>query len=150
MIFKFLIDLEPSVEGISNLDIQFDTQVTKKVSVIDLSNQLEFEHTPEIRDSATEANRLKAYFCSKSVFNISKKVLTETEISVLENGLDFAPIQKSLNEPELRKDFEEFSQKMQCKWHFCNELSESFSETPTFRPKSVWKVDLKRNCSQMM
>ena len=34
---------EPSVEGVSNLDVQFDTQVTNKVSDIDLSNQQEFE-----------------------------------------------------------------------------------------------------------
>ena len=34
-----LIDLEPSVEGVNNLDIQFDTQVTNKVSDINLSNQ---------------------------------------------------------------------------------------------------------------
>ena len=39
---------------------------------------------------------------------MSKKILTEAEIKVLEKGLDFAPIQKTLNEPELRKDFEEF------------------------------------------
>ena len=77
---KILIDLEPSVEGVSNLDIQFDTQVTNKVSNIDLSNQQEFEKLPGIRDSVTEANRLKEYFCSKSVFNLNKKVLTETEI----------------------------------------------------------------------
>ena len=37
----------------------------------------------------------------------------ETEISVLEKG-GFAPIQKSLNGPELRKDFEEFSHRMLC------------------------------------
>ena len=136
---NILIDLEPSVDGVSNLGIQFDTQVTNKVSDIDLSNQQEFEQTPEVRNSVTEAKRLKGYFCSKSVFNLSKKVLTETEIRVLEKGLDFAPIQKSLNEPELRKDFEEFSRRMRCKWHFRNELSENFSETPAFRPKSVWK-----------
>ena len=34
---------------------------------------------------------LEGYFCSKSVFNLSKKVLTETEIRVLEKGLGFAP-----------------------------------------------------------
>ena len=28
---------------------------------------------------------------------------------------------------------------MRCRWHFCNELSDNFSETPAFRPKSVWK-----------
>ena len=43
------------------------------------------------------------------------------------------------NEPEFRKTFEELSRRMRCKWHFRNELSENFSETPAFRPKSVWK-----------
>ena len=80
---NILIDLEPSIEGVSNLGIQFDTQVTNKVSDIDLSNQQEFEQTPEIRDSVAETKCLKGYFCSKSVFNLSKKVLTETEIRVL-------------------------------------------------------------------
>ena len=28
---------------------------------------------------------------------------------------------------------------MRCKRHFRNELPENFSETPAFRPKSVWK-----------
>ena len=74
------------------------------------------------------------------MFQICLKVLTETDISVLEKGRDFAPIQKSLYVLELRKDFEEFSCRMRCKWHFCNELSKNFSETPAFRPKSVWKA----------
>ena len=52
---NILINLESSVEDISNLDIQFDTQVTNKISNRDLSNQLEFEQIPEIRDSVTEA-----------------------------------------------------------------------------------------------
>ena len=70
---------------------------------------------------------------------MSKKVLTETEIKVLEKGFDFAPIQKTLNEPELRRDFEEFFRRMRCKWHFRNEVPDNFSETPSFKPKSVWK-----------
>ena len=28
---------------------------------------------------------------------------------------------------------------MQCQWYFHNEESENFSETPAFKPKSVWK-----------
>ena len=44
-----------------------------------------------------------------------------------------------LNEPELGKDFEDFPCRMRYKWHFRNELSENVSETPAFRPKSVWK-----------
>ena len=107
---NILIDLKPSesfsdnkvIEGVSNLDLQFDKQVTNKVSNIDLSIQQEFEQILEITGSVTEVDRLKGYFCSKSAFNLSKKVLTETEINVLERRLDFGPIQKSLSEPELR------------------------------------------------
>ena len=47
-------------------------------------------------------------------------------------------VQRTLNEPELRKDFEEFCRRMRCKWHFHNEVSETFSEIPAFRPKSSW------------
>ena len=112
---NILIDLVPSVEGVSNLDILFDKQLTKNVSDIDLSNQQEFEQIAKIRNSVTEVDPLKGYFCSKSLLNLRQKVLIETEISVLEKGLDFAPIQKSLNEPELRKNFEEFSRRKRCK-----------------------------------
>ena len=40
---KILIDLEPSIEGVSNFEMQFGTQVTNKVSDIDLTNQQKFE-----------------------------------------------------------------------------------------------------------
>ena len=52
--------------------------------------------------------RLKGYFCSDNVFNLSGMVLFKSEIRVLEKGLDSAPFQRKVNEPELRKDFEEF------------------------------------------
>ena len=42
------------------------------------------------------------------MFNLSNRVLTDIEIKVLEKGLDFAPIQRKINEPELRQDFAEF------------------------------------------
>ena len=54
----------------------------------------------------------------------------------LEKGLDFALVQRTLNEPELRKYFEEFYRRMRYKWHFRNEVSETFIEIPAFRPKS--------------
>ena len=55
---------------------------------------------------------------------------------MLEKDHDLAPIQKTLNEPELRKDVEEFSRRMRCKWNFQNEPTINFSEIPAFRPKS--------------
>ena len=90
-------------------------------------------------NSSTETSRLKDYFCSETVFNLSKKVLTETEIKVLEKGLDYAPIQNKVNEPELRSDFEEFCRRMRLKWYFRNDPTPDFSEKPSFTPKSSWK-----------
>ena len=37
--------------------------------------------------------RISGVFCSKTVFNLNHKILTETEIKVLEKELDFAPVQ---------------------------------------------------------
>ena len=43
-------------------------------------------------NNSTETSRLKGCFCSETVFNLSKKVLTEAEIKVLGKGLDYANI----------------------------------------------------------
>ena len=51
---------------------------------------------------------------------------------MLEKGLDFAPVQRTPNEPELCKDFEEFGRRMRYKWYFRNEVSETFSEIAAF------------------
>ena len=56
----------------------------------------------------TDSTRLTGYFCSETVFNLSNRVLSDAEIKVLEKGLDYAPIQNKINEPELRSDFNEF------------------------------------------
>ena len=85
----------------------------------------------------TDEGRLSGIFVLR-LFNLSYKILTETEIKVLEKGLDFAPVQRTLNEPESRKEFEEFCRRIRCKWHFRNEVSETFSEIPAFRSKSSW------------
>ena len=63
---------------------------------------------PVANISVTDDSRMKGYFCSDTFFNLSNRVLTEHEIKVLEKGLDFAPIQRKVNEPELRQDFENF------------------------------------------
>ena len=132
--------------GVIELHLQADSnnefarQGSDQANGFNLRENQECKQVLQVGDSIAESSRLKGYFCSKTVFMLSKKVLTETEIKVLEKGLDFAPIQKILNEPELRKYFAEFSRRMRCKWHFRNEVSENFSETPAFRPKSVWKL----------
>ena len=63
----------------------------------------------------------------------------DIKIQALEKGLDFSPVQRSFNGPELRKDFEEFARRMRIKRNFRNEPSGVFSDKPAFHPKSSWK-----------
>ena len=58
-----------------------------------------------------------------TVLKLSQKVLTETEIKVLERGLRFVPTLNLINEAGLQRDSEDCSRKMKCRWHFRNEPS---------------------------
>ena len=67
----------------------------------------EFQNSNETISSGSSCDvipdkRLNGYFCSDTVFNLSGRFLSESEIKVLEKGLDFAPFQRKVNEPELR------------------------------------------------
>ena len=61
------------------------------------------------------------------------------EIKILEKRWDYGSIRNKTNEPELRRDFEDFVRRMRLKWYFRNEPTSSFSERPSFTPKSSWK-----------
>ena len=74
----------------------------------DLQNELHVNDS----SASSDESRIRGYFCSDTIFNLSNRVLSEDEIKVLEKGLDFAPIQRKVNEPELRQDFEEFCRRM--------------------------------------
>ena len=113
----------------------FSTQDKELVSILEDLQNIDFTG----HNNSTETSRLKGYFCSETVFNLSKKVLTEAEVKVFEKGLDYAPIQNKVNEPELRSDFEEFCRRMVLKWYFRNDPTPYFSKKPSFTPKSSWK-----------
>ena len=44
----------------------------------------------------SQSDRLTGYFCSDTVFNLSNRVLSESEIGVLEKGLDFSLFKRIL------------------------------------------------------
>ena len=85
---------------------------TQDMEVLKILEELESNANANFTDCKHKYNtddfKIKGCFCSDTVFNLSNKVLTEDEIKVLEKGLDFAPIQKKVNKPELRQDFENF------------------------------------------
>ena len=76
----------------------FCTQDKEILSILEKLEQVQ-------STSITGSDRISGYFCSDTVFNLSKKILSDMEIKILEKGLDYAPIQNKINEPELRRDF---------------------------------------------
>ena len=114
----------------------FSTQDRELFSILEDLQNIDFT----AHNNSTETSRLKDYFCSETVFNLSKKVLTVAEIKVLEKGLDYASIQNKINQPELCSDFEEFCRRMRLKWYFPNDPTPDLSEKPSFTPKSSWKL----------
>ena len=52
---------------------------------------------------------MSGYVCSDTVFNLSHRVLSVTRVKVLEKCLDYALIQKKINEPELMAAFVNFA-----------------------------------------
>ena len=59
--------------------------------------------------------KLFGYFYSGTSFILSRRVLTEMEIKILEKGLDCAPMQKKRNKPEIKQDLKNFFRKMRLK-----------------------------------
>ena len=83
----------------------------------------------------TSESRLTGQFSSETIFDLNDRVLTDAEIKILEKGLDFAPLQRKINEPELKQDFKGFCKSMRLKWYYWEEQQE-FSETLAFSAKS--------------
>ena len=74
----------------------------------------------EIRIEPRSINgRLKRYFCSDVIFNPSNKVLPETDINILANGLWFTPTTLLLKQiwKEILTIFW-----LENKWHFRNDI----------------------------
>ena len=74
------------------------------------------------------------FLCTDKVINLSKRALSESEISVLSKGLKFVMTPKELDYSQIKVDLESFGRRLRLKWHFRE--SEDFSEYPAFRPRS--------------
>lgn len=62
------------------------------------------------------------------------------EIRVFEKGLDYAPFQNKVTEPELRSHFKKSWRRMHLKWHFPSKPTPIFSNVSWYTPKSSWKT----------
>ena len=82
----------------SNKTEYFSIQDRKRVSIlVDLGN---VDNNSEV--NVTGKTRLSGNFCSDTILNLSRKVLTDSEIKVIEKGFGYA-IQSKINEPNTAK-----------------------------------------------
>ena len=85
---------------------------THEEEILNILEELQCSSDQRIVKECTRQYRLPGNFVSDTVFNLSNKVLSDTEIRVFETGLDFAPVQNKVNKTELRRDFKEYSRSM--------------------------------------
>ena len=79
--------------------------------------------------------RLESKFVSSNVINLSRRNLSEAEISLLSKGLKFVPTANKIDRAKLKTELKEYGRKRRLMWHFRNN-DKSFSYEK-FRPKST-------------
>ena len=74
------------------------------------------------------------------VVNLSKRYLTEAEVSLLLKGLKFCPTPDRIEVYNVRKDIRDYIRRIRLREYFyCeDEVDGDFSEMPAFRTKSTW------------
>ena len=78
--------------------------------------------------------RIEGQFVNDKVVNLSKRALSEREISVLSKGLKYIITPKEIDFSQIKIDLENFGRRLRLKWHFRE--SENFSDYPAFKPRS--------------
>ena len=76
-----------------------------------------------VRDNAGKMldGRLQGNFISKNIVNLSKRNLTDSEISLLSKGLNFVPTSNTIDKAKLKSELEALGRMLRLKWHFRNE-----------------------------
>ena len=83
-----------------------------------------------------ENGRYRGKFVHPNVINLSGKILTKAEISLLSKGLKFVPTPNNLNRAVLKEELESFGRRLRLMWHYRNE--EGGGEINIFRKKSTF------------
>ena len=98
----------------------------------------------------SETDRLEGNFVSKNVVNLSKRTLTQAEISLLSKGLKFIPTPNSINIAKIKENLEVFGRKLRLKWHFREQENHSpidpFVEKSKFNPKGDAMIEVYMSC----
>ena len=138
----------PDFENLHNLkhlnDVSDANTLFDDSSISDSENSKCCEGTPSSNVQGNEAemcdSRLKGKFVSKSVINLPKRDLTETEISLLSKVLNLIPTCNKVDVARLKLELEQFGRMLRLKWYFRNDKRDvpinPFKAKSTFNPRN--------------
>ena len=86
----------------------------------------------------TSNGRLKGFFVSENVVNLSNRKLNKAEVSRLSKGIKFCPTPNSADKSVLKECLEIFGRASRLKWHYRND--ERIFDPNPFRPKSKFNL----------
>ena len=102
----------------------------------DISDSIEQDNVGKNNIAEVKDGRLKGKFVSPNIINLSTRILSKAEISLLSKGLKFIPTPTSVNKAVIKEELECFGRKLRLLW---NEesitISNPFNNKSTFNPK---------------
>ena len=139
--FDFSLDFHSN--QVESEGVALDNSISNHEEHFDLSSS----NVSNGSDPQTQPDeRLEGKFVSKNVVNLSKKILTEAEVSVLSKGLKFCPTAKEIDRAKIKEDLEEFGRRLRLKWHYRNEEDEfsfnPFKKKSDFNPKNDVAIEI--------
>ena len=113
-------------------------------SISDSENSKSCEAAPLSNVQGNEAEmcdgQLKGKFVGENVINLSKRDLSENEISLLSKGLNFIPTCNKVDVARLKMELEQFGRMLCLKWHFRDDKRDipinPFKTKSTFNPRN--------------
>ena len=84
--------------GETEINISHINEIRNDMSSTKLGGSITTAEPSINRVTLIDKGRICGFYCFKTVFNLSHKILTETEVKVLKKRSDFAPVQRTLNE----------------------------------------------------
>ena len=139
-IFNFYESFIPDVENLhyflhlneseNNLNENDSSVEIPDVNTSYLDNRLNVENTA----AKMLNNRLQGNFVSQNVVNLSRRNLTDSEISLLSKRLNCST-SNTIDKAKLKTELEALGRVLRLKWHFRNEENEF--DLDQFKPKST-------------
>lgn len=128
--------------------LQLSTDLPTGNKVVDDSNCTSRSNATPNQENLGRANIFtRQCFSNKdtAVINLSSKVLTESQLSLLSKGLKFVPTRRNIDKGKLIADLGSWERRMRLKEYFFEEGEEDLQEYDKRKKKSSWTPEAGRD-----